>query len=276
MNNSISVFGFGSIVSYLLPRLSEIFSSIQVFTRSSVNLSKNIFYYSGSLPWESSYLFDIYKSSCILYITSPDIDEKLEDSRLSLLLHYLQEHSWSGCFYFISSDRVFSSNILPRHQEFDTSPPSFELDPYGFTLSLYERLINDSLSSFKIIRLTKVLHSNSSPLSAWKSNIIQKSQALVFPNYYVSPISLSFVCSVLIALIDPSGAYCRKNIYHLTGFSRISCLDLYILYSRMISPLHTDNNFVTSSEGYIAQRHSHLDLPDFIDHTSVYNMLRSL
>ena len=275
MNNSISVFGFGSIVSYLLPRLSEIFSSIQVFTRSSVNLSKNIFNYSGSLPWESSCLFDIYQSSCILYITSPDIDERVENSRLYLLLHYLQDHGWSGNFCFISSDRVFSSNNLPRQKEFDTSPPSFDLDPYGFTLSLYERLINDTLTSFKIIRLTKVLHPNSSPLSAWKANIMQSSQALVFPNYFVSPISLSFVCSVLLALLDPSSSCPRKQIYHLTGFSRISCLDLYFLYSRLISPLHTDSNFVTSSEGYIAQRHSHLDLPDFIDHTSVYNMLRS-
>ena len=190
-----------------------------------------------------------------------------------MLLRYLQDHRWSGSFNFISSDRVFSSNSSPRHKDLDTYPPSFDLDPYGFTLSVYERLIKDSLSSFKIIRLTKVLHPNSSPLAAWKANILNNSQTLVFPNYFLSPLSFSFVCSVLPSLIKNSRTNSRKNIYHLTGCSRISCLDLYILYSRLISPATRSNAFFTSSDGYFACRHSHLDFPDFIDNTPVYNML---
>lgn len=276
MNNSLTVFGYGAIVSHLLPKLFEIFSSVQVFTRSSFNLTRNIFSYNGSRPWQSFSLFDIYQSSSILYITSPDIHETLENSRLYILLRYLQDHRWSGSFYFISSDRVFSSNTSLRHQDFDTSPPSFDIDPYGFTLSLYERLINDTISSIKIIRLTKVLHPNSSPLSTWNSNILQNIQSLVFPNYFISPLSISFVCSVLLSLLHPSAVHSSKDILHLTGFSRISCLDLYILYSRLISPFTPANHFVTSSDGYIAHRHSHLDLPDFVDYTPLCNIFNSL
>ena len=135
----------------------------------------------------------------------------------SKLVEYLNQKD-IRCL-FISTNCVFSE-LTNSTSEFSRRDPS---NLYG----LYKKMVEDNILKSKlnsVLRLTKVLDSESGILKLWMSKIISNKTIEAFSNIKISPITSSFVSQFIINWCSED--LLSQSIFHLSNEIEFSYYDL--------------------------------------------------
>ena len=132
---------------------------------------------------------------------------------------------------YISSDHLFDGKNKSYSEKYKTSP----LNYYGISKVISEKIIDDKLKDFLIIRtnffgsLRNKFKKNF--LYFILKNLIQRRKIYLFKDVYYSPISISELTRCLIKLIN----FKQVGIFNISGNERISKYKFGILVARIFN-----------------------------------------
>lgn len=134
---------------------------------------------------------------------------------LELLNYFSQRNVFS---IFMSSNQVFSCQQASIHWQTEYQPCSF----YGELKAKVEQEIIKQSLNVAIVRPTKVIGVNFLLFKQWLDALLNKKPLFAFKDHFIAPISLSFLCKQLMALIQTP----ENAIIQLSGAKDISYFEL--------------------------------------------------
>lgn len=114
---------------------------------------------------------------------------------LNLVNYFISKHIFVVCF---SSDNVFNGTYPNVKYSDKLSAVSI----YGKSKALLENGLKNKLDKVCILRMTKVVESNNLLFKSWIKKLQNNLEINPFDDVYISPISLEYLFSVLILIIE--------------------------------------------------------------------------
>ncbi|OUR60354.1 hypothetical protein A9Q74_14165 [Colwellia sp. 39_35_sub15_T18] len=143
---------------------------------------------------------------------------------LELLNYFSRRNIFS---IFMSTNQVFSCQKPNVHWQTEYQPCSL----YGELKAEVEKEIYTQSLNVAIVRPTKVIGVNFLLFEQWQQTILSKTPLLAFKDHFIAPISLSFLCKQLIALIQTP-----ENItIQLSGAKDISYYQLAQVFAEQLN-----------------------------------------
>lgn len=159
------------------------------------------------------------------------------ENTLELLSYFSQRDIFS---IFMSTNQVFSCQQAKIHWQTEHQPCSF----YGELKANVEREISKQSLNVAIVRPTKVIGVNFLLFEQWRHTLLNKNPLLAFNDHFIAPISLSFLCKQLIALILKP----ENIVIQLSGEKDISYYQLAHLYAEQLSLPQTNIMAISAVE----------------------------
>jgi len=143
---------------------------------------------------------------------------------LKLLNYFSQRNIFS---IFMSTNQVFSCQQANMHWQTEYQPCSF----YGELKAKVEQEILKQSLNVAIVRPTKVIGVNFLLFEQWLETLVNNKPLLAFKDHFIAPISLSFLCKQLLALIQAP----NNTIIQLSGAKDISYYQLAQIFSEKLN-----------------------------------------
>jgi len=143
---------------------------------------------------------------------------------LELLSYFSKRNIFS---IFMSTNQVFSCQQPDTHWQAEYQPCSF----YGELKAKVEQEILKQSLNVAIVRPTKVIGVNFLLFEQWLEALVNNNVLSAFKDHFIAPISLSFLCKQLLALIhSPS-----NTIIQLSGAKDISYYQLAQIFAEKLN-----------------------------------------
>lgn len=204
MKNILIIGSTSTIGSYFKRNLDSIKFNITETTRNKNNILNNCIY----LDLENvddflsnNYVFDlVIIFAGLTKIQKCELDPKKcflvnYTNTLKLVNYFMSKHIFVLCF---STDNVFNG----AYPNVKYSDELSAVSTYGKSKAMLENGLKNKLDKVCILRMTKVIESNNLLFESWINKLQNNIEINPFDDVYISPISLEYLFSVLIQIIE--------------------------------------------------------------------------